>query len=118
MTEYVDAGHAVDWASLSRMVGNAPAAVRNVDYDRLLQARSEPQNWLTYFGAYDGQRYSTLDQINTENVKRLTPVWAFQVGQTGLQAAGRRTRGNPARSSSTGSCTSRAGTAIASPWTP
>ena len=42
--------------------------VQNVDYERILNARSEPQNWLTYYGAYNGQRYSPLDQINTENV--------------------------------------------------
>ena len=48
--------------------------VAGVNYERLLNARDEPQNWLTYYGAYDGQRYSPLDQINTDNVKRLRPV--------------------------------------------
>ena len=43
---------------------------KGVTYERILNARSEPQNWLTYYGAYDGQRYSPLDQINKENVKR------------------------------------------------
>jgi alcohol dehydrogenase (cytochrome c) len=47
MAEYVDAGHAVDWASLSGMVGSAPPAVQNVTYERSLRASSEPQNWLT-----------------------------------------------------------------------
>ena len=51
---------------------------------------TEPQNWLTYYGAYDGQRYSLLDQINTENVKRLGPAWIFQAGTTG-QIAGAST---------------------------
>ena len=50
-----------------------------------MPARS-PQNWLTYYGAYNGQRYSPLDQINTENVKRLAPAWVFQAGTTGLIA--------------------------------
>ena len=59
---------------------------QNVDYERILNAREEPQNWLTYYGAYDGQRYSPLDQINTENVKRLLPAWVFQAGTTGLIA--------------------------------
>src|SRR5919206_4972979 len=87
-TDYVDAGQAIDNSTLSTIVGQAPPVAKGVNYDRILNARSEPHNWLTYFGAYDGQRYSPLDQINTENVKRLTPVWAFQVGQTGLQAGG------------------------------
>ena len=86
MTEYVDAGHAVDWASLSGVLGNAPPAVRNVSYDRILWARSEPQNWLTYFGAYDGQRYSPLDQINASTIKDLKPAWVYQIGSMGLHS--------------------------------
>ena len=69
-TEYVDAGQAVSYATLSDLVGNAPPVTKGVTYDRILNARSEPQNWLTYYGAYDGQRYSPLDQINTDNVKQ------------------------------------------------
>ncbi|GAB3279232.1 hypothetical protein GCM10027563_07560 [Parasphingorhabdus pacifica] len=86
MTEYVQAGHAVNQTSLSAIVGNAPSAVQDVTYERILEARSEPQNWLTYYGTYDGQRYSTLDQINTENVRRLTPAWVFQFGSAGMYA--------------------------------
>ncbi|MGH2886592.1 MAG: PQQ-binding-like beta-propeller repeat protein, partial [Solirubrobacteraceae bacterium] len=83
---YVDAGHAVDQVSLTFVAGSAPPVAENVTYERILNARSEPHNWLTYYGAYDGQRYSPLDQINTENVKRLKPEWAFQCGSAGLQA--------------------------------
>ena len=68
------------------MVGTAPQVTDNVTYDRLLEARSEPHNWLTYYGAYDGQRYSPLDQITTENVQRLAPAWVFQFGSVGLHA--------------------------------
>src|SRR5919206_4479826 len=85
-TEYVDAGTAMSYSSLSASVGKAPAVATGVTYDRILNARSEPQNWLTYYGAYDGQRYSPLDQINKENVKRLAPAWVFQCGSTGLHA--------------------------------
>jgi alcohol dehydrogenase (cytochrome c) len=59
---------------------------KDVTYERILDARSEPQNWLTYYGAYDGQRYSPLDQINKENVKKLSPAWVFQSGSQGLHA--------------------------------
>ena len=48
--------------------------------------RGEPHNWLTYYGAYDGQRYSPLDQINTDNVKQLSPAWVFQAGSAGLHS--------------------------------
>jgi alcohol dehydrogenase (cytochrome c) len=85
-TEYVDAGQAVAHVTLSPTVGIAPPVAKDVTYERILNARSEPQNWLTYYGTYDGQRYSTLDQINTENVKRLTPAWVFQCGSVGLHA--------------------------------
>jgi len=83
---YVEAGHAVSNSSLALIPGEAPQVASGVNYERIRQARSEPQNWLTYYGAYDGQRYSALDQINTENVGRLKPAWVFQCGAVGLQA--------------------------------
>ena len=84
--EYVDAVQAVANSSLSGIIGKAPPVTKGLTYERILNARSEPHNWLTYYGAYDGQRYSPLDQINTENVKRLTPAWAFQCGSVGLHS--------------------------------
>src|SRR5262249_13601900 len=50
-TEYVDAGRAVDQVTLTRVVGSAPPVANNVTYERILNARSEPHNWLTYYGA-------------------------------------------------------------------
>ncbi|MDQ3285694.1 MAG: PQQ-dependent dehydrogenase, methanol/ethanol family, partial [Actinomycetota bacterium] len=74
--EYIDAPPPVSLGELSTQVGNAPPVAKDVTYERILEAReAEPQNWITYYGAYDGQRYSLLDQINTENVKRLAPAW-------------------------------------------
>src|SRR5690606_9215036 len=59
--------------------------------ERIKAAReAEPQNWITYFGAYDGKRYSLLDQINTENVGKIGPAWIFQAGSHG-QIAGSST---------------------------
>ncbi|MDQ3280694.1 MAG: PQQ-dependent dehydrogenase, methanol/ethanol family [Acidobacteriota bacterium] len=62
--------------------GTAP--VTNVTSDRIRNARSEPNNWMTYYGAYDGQRFSALDQINAGNVKGLRPAWQFQFAPTGI----------------------------------
>ena len=84
--EYVDAGEAIDQSALSPIPCTAPGVATNVNYERLLNARSESHNWLTYYGAYDGQRYSLLDQINTENVKRIGPAWMFQAGASGHMA--------------------------------
>jgi alcohol dehydrogenase (cytochrome c) len=66
--------------------GVAPAVAKAVTHDRLVNARAEPQNWLTYYGDYSGQRFSTLDQINTQNVRQLKPAWVFQAGVIGLIA--------------------------------
>ena len=60
------------FSDFANLAGEAPAVTGGVTGARIEQARSEPQNWLTYYGAYDGQRYSPLDQINKETVKRLT----------------------------------------------
>jgi alcohol dehydrogenase (cytochrome c) len=49
-----------------------------VTSDRLVRASSEPQNWMTYSGNYNGQRHSTLRQIDKTNVKNLEMKWVFQ----------------------------------------
>ncbi|WP_448608736.1 PQQ-dependent dehydrogenase, methanol/ethanol family [Geodermatophilus sp. URMC 60] len=84
--EYGEAPPAVDFGSLTSAPGTAPPVAQDVTYERILDARSEPQNWLTYYGAYDGQRYSPLDQITTENVVRMTPAWVFSFSPHGLHA--------------------------------
>jgi alcohol dehydrogenase (cytochrome c) len=50
-----------------------------VTYERLLRADREPENWLMYSGNYNGNRFSSLDQITTENVARLRFKWAYQM---------------------------------------
>ncbi len=56
----------------------ATAAYAPVTDARL--AQPEPDNWLQYRGNYQGWGYSPLDQINTENVKRLVPAWSISTG--------------------------------------
>lgn len=70
----------------ARAKGSAPPVAGAVDSARIARARSEPQNWLTYYGAYDGERYSSLSQIDRDNVAKLRPAWTFQSGQIGLVA--------------------------------
>src|SRR5262249_32827533 len=53
-------------------------AMKDVTGERLANAAKEPQNWMTYFGSYDAQRYSALNQINRGNVKQTAPLLAFQ----------------------------------------
>ncbi|MBI3403260.1 MAG: PQQ-binding-like beta-propeller repeat protein [Acidobacteria bacterium] len=57
-----------------------------VNKDRLINAPSEPQNWLMMNGDYASTRYSKLSQINRDNVKSLRMVWALALG--GLQDVG------------------------------
>jgi alcohol dehydrogenase (cytochrome c) len=37
------------------------------------------QDWLSYNGSDDGNRYSSIKQINTTNVKHLAPAWTFAI---------------------------------------
>ncbi len=53
---------------------------RSVSSQRLLDP--EPENWLMYRRTYDGMGYSPLDQIDTDNVSSLVPVWTFATGIT------------------------------------
>ncbi|HVY34049.1 MAG TPA: PQQ-dependent dehydrogenase, methanol/ethanol family [Caulobacteraceae bacterium] len=54
------------------------AAQAQVTPERLVNAGQEPANWLTYSGTYAGDRYSTLDQITSANVKNLELKWVYQ----------------------------------------
>lgn len=60
----------------------ALTAPAQVTYERLLNAGSEPGNWLTYSGNYKSWRYSTLDQINRGNVSNLKLQWVYQIPVT------------------------------------
>ena len=50
-----------------------------VSSDRLLNAESEPQNWLMYSGNYKAQRYSALNQLDRRNVAELEIAWVHQL---------------------------------------
>ncbi len=46
-----------------------------IDNDALLNAGADTANWITYGRDYSEQRFSPLDQINTENVGELGLAW-------------------------------------------
>lgn len=54
-----------------------------VSYESILAAHQHQQDWLTYSGAYDGQRYSSLSQITPANVARLRLLWVRQFKTSG-----------------------------------
>jgi alcohol dehydrogenase (cytochrome c) len=62
--------------------GPAPVtAVVNVSAEELL-ALPVGANWTSYNGDYTGRRYSSLRQINPENVVRLRAAWVFHPGKS------------------------------------
>ncbi|MBI3679980.1 MAG: PQQ-dependent dehydrogenase, methanol/ethanol family [Acidobacteria bacterium] len=66
--------------SLAIFLMTAAAWPQNVPYERILNAHKEPQNWLTYSGNYNGQRYSLLNQIHAGNANKLQVAWVHQTG--------------------------------------
>jgi PQQ-dependent dehydrogenase (methanol/ethanol family) len=48
--------------------------------DDTLKNQKNPNNWALQLGDYAGQRYSTLDQINKDNVKNMRVAWSFSTG--------------------------------------
>jgi alcohol dehydrogenase (cytochrome c) len=60
------------------MLAGAGSLWAQVSWERLLNANREPQNWLTYSGTMQSQRYSTLSEIKPDNVKNLELKWVFQ----------------------------------------
>jgi PQQ-dependent dehydrogenase (methanol/ethanol family) len=58
-----------------------------VTYERLVNAKAEPQNWMMYWGNYQGTHYSPLNQITAANVKNIQGAWALPVpGTTTLES--------------------------------
>ena len=59
-----------------------------VSYQRLLNAKAEPHNWMMYWGDYSGQHYSALTQITPANARQLKTAWSFPIlgGNSMLEA--------------------------------
>ena len=55
-----------------------------VPYPRIAAADRTPSDWLTYSGNYQSHRFSSLTQINRQNVSQLRPAWIYQVRRTGI----------------------------------
>ncbi|MEZ5824950.1 MAG: PQQ-binding-like beta-propeller repeat protein [Geminicoccaceae bacterium] len=65
--------------ALVMAIGGAQAADVNPVTDERL-ANPEPQNWLSVRGNMQGWGHSPLNQINSDNVKDLVPVWSYVTG--------------------------------------
>ena len=56
-------------------------------FERLRNAQAEPQNWLTYWGSYQGLHFSPLNQITPSNLGQLQVRWARQMPGSSLLEA-------------------------------
>src|SRR6516165_7659883 len=63
-------------AALALALGSSGASAD----DQLVQLAKDPNQWVMPAGNYANSRYSALDQINTDNVKNLRPLWTFSTG--------------------------------------
>jgi PQQ-dependent dehydrogenase (methanol/ethanol family) len=82
-------------AYLAPMAGVEPGALKapnaqyasqpqDVAFSRILDP--QPGDWPTYNGKLDGNRYSSLTQINASNVKELVLRWIFPMPHFGLES--------------------------------
>ena len=62
----------------------APPIAGGLTYDRLRNSKSEPQNWLMYWGDYQGTHYSPLKSVDTTNVHLLRPAWSMPIPGDGV----------------------------------
>ena len=60
------------------LVSVARAADPPAGLDPALLTKPPTDSWPTYHGDYSGRRYSTLSQINTDNVKGLSLAWIYR----------------------------------------
>ena len=58
-------------------------AYGQVDEATLKAAQKDDESWLMYGRNYSAWRYSPLDQIDTNNVHRISPAWIFQSNVSG-----------------------------------
>jgi PQQ-dependent dehydrogenase (methanol/ethanol family) len=78
--------HAQQGRDLSK--ASAQPMAGGVTFDRLRNAKAEPQNWLMYWGDFQGTHFSPLKQIEPGNVKNLQGAWAAPIpGTTTLESS-------------------------------
>ncbi len=73
----------------------ANAQVPEMDYTPVTDERlrtPDDADWLMYRGTYNSWGYSALDQITTDNVSRLVPVWSLSTGVVRASVAADRQR--------------------------
>ena len=67
-------------SSFAQTVSGQTPTFRAPTDQELTQTTSGGNNWITYGGALNNERYSTLDQINTGNAQELRGAWLTRLG--------------------------------------
>jgi alcohol dehydrogenase (cytochrome c) len=67
-------------ATVMSLPGAEPLSVR---FAELRAAGSATDGWPTYYGSYNGQRYSNLADINPRNIGQLQVRWIYQLQSKG-----------------------------------
>src|ERR1700730_17651361 len=67
-------------SSISRATVAIPAVAADVTPQRLMNAASEPQNWLMIHHDYDNSRHSSLKEINRDTITNLQLKYTFSIG--------------------------------------
>ncbi len=63
------------------------SSIGDINTQRIINADSEPHNWLAHGRDYNEQRFSPLKKINKENISQLELEWSFDMDTTrGLEA--------------------------------
>src|SRR5690349_21207205 len=70
-------------AGLLSSAAALPAFAIDVTQDQLLNADKTPENWLLPLGDYSAHRYSSLNEINRDNVANLKAAFTVPI-PTGL----------------------------------
>ena len=60
--------------------GGASAQAKDVTWDDIANDAKTTQDVLAYGMGLEAKRYSTLEQVNRDTVKRLVPAWSFSFG--------------------------------------
>ena len=77
---------AVAVAAGGMMAALPVSAADEVNQERLLNVDKEPGNWLHHHQNYSAHRFSTLKEINRDNVKNLKVAWTMHLG--GVEGGG------------------------------
>ncbi|MGB2151955.1 MAG: PQQ-binding-like beta-propeller repeat protein, partial [Parvibaculales bacterium] len=74
--------------SINRGGASASASIAQIDTARIINADSEPGNWLAYGRDYGEQRHSPLTQVNKKTIKDLELAFSVDMYTTrGLEAS-------------------------------